>query len=225
MSVCNLTDAKSAITGTSTSKLDGNRGISRRQLFARASKIVAATALTSAAPSLLAPFGAAIASSTAQSRPAKNTVTPEIKLVDDYNTWFIGGAYAGDMEKLKAGLPNYITNETVLNEASSLPWGGRIVGYEGWVRLCQTTDPIFEKLSSLLEISTPQYYQRGNIVLHEVTMTIKPTKAAPGPFIMGVVEKYKIEGGRIKQIDEFYADTASFLDRLLILGVLPDRKR
>jgi hypothetical protein len=27
----------------------------------------------------------------------------------------------------------YITDETVLHEATSLPWGGTMVGYDGWV--------------------------------------------------------------------------------------------
>jgi hypothetical protein len=205
--------------------LDKVRSFTRRQLVARVGMAAGVTALTSATVSMLSPFGAAFASGPARSPSTKNNMTPEIKLVDAYNTWFLGGEYAGDMEKLKAGLPKYITNETVLHEAVSLPWGGTIIGYEGWVRLCQTTDPIFEKLSSLLEISVPQYYQHRNVVLHEVTMTIRPTKVAPEPFIMGIIEKYTIENGRIKQIDEFYADTASFLDRLSVLGVLAERKK
>jgi hypothetical protein len=220
------TDATAPETGVMTvCDLDKDPSFTRRQLFARTGMAAAAIVLTSATVSMLSPFGAAFASGSGQSPSTKSKMSPDIKLVDDYNTWFLGGEYAGDMEKLKAGLPKYITNETVLHEPVSLPWGGTIIGYEGWVRLCQTTDPIFEKLSSLLEISVPQYYQHRNVVVHEITMTIKPTKVAPEPFIMGILEKYTIENGRIKQIDEFYADTASFLDRLSVLGMLPERKK
>jgi hypothetical protein len=224
MPVKNLMEAEFATTLTADCGLGEDRHISRRQLFQRAGNLVAVSALASATVSILAPFGVAIASSPAQSRPKRNTMTREIKLVDDYNTWFLGGAYQGDMEKLKTGLSKFITDDTVLHEPASLPWGGTIVGYEGWVHLCETMDPIFEKLSSLLELSTPLYYQHNSVVLHERTMTIKPTKGAAQPFVMGVVEKYTISGDRIKQIDEFYADTAGFLDRLSVLAILPERK-
>jgi hypothetical protein len=220
------TDIPGSGTGPMTvCELAKDRHITRRQLIGKAGIVVASAALTSGTVGLLTPFGAAFAATSAQSQGKKTPMSPEIKLVDDYNTWFLGGAYAGDMEKLKAGLRNYITNETVLHEPASLPWGGTIVGYEGWVRLCQITDPIFEKLSSSLEISAPQYYQHRNVVLHEVTMTIKSIPVAPEPLVMGILEKYTVENGRIKQIDEFYADTASFLARLSALGVLPERRK
>ena len=153
-----------------------------------------------------------------------HALTPEVKLVDDYNTWYAGGAYAGDMDKLKAGLTQYITNQTVLHEANSLPWGGTTVGYDGWVHFSQTVAPIFEKIASYLEVSDPLYYQRGHIVIRESTVTIKGTPAAPQPFVMGLIEKFTIENGRIKQIDSYFQDTAGFLDRLAALGAIPRGK-
>jgi len=157
--------------------------------------------------------------------PKKPVMTPEVKLVDDYNTWFLGGAYEGDVEKLEAGLPKYITNETVLHEVASLPWGGTLVGIPGWVELSQKTGPVFAKIGPLVEVSAPTYYQNGNVVIHEITLTIKGSPAAPEPFVMGLIEKYTVEKGRITKIDEFYADTASFLDRLAVLGAIPPRKK
>jgi hypothetical protein len=197
--------------------------VARRQLIRRAGLIVAA--LTSTTASTLPLFGDASALSATQPQEKSKSRTPEIELVDEYNTWFLGGAYAGDMEKLKAGLPKYITNETVLHEPVSLPWGGTFIGFEGWVRLCQITDPIFAKLSSLLEFSAPHYYQHRSVVLNETTMTLKSTKLTPEPFTMGIVEKYTIDNGRIKQIDEYYADTASLISRLSVLGVSTERKK
>jgi hypothetical protein len=194
----------------------------RAPRFSNAAAIIAAAALTAC---MLMPAGARFAVGAVQSDAKAHPMSPEVKLVDDYNTWFLGGAYAGDMGKLKAGLPKYITDQTVLHEVVSLPWGGTMVGYDGWVRLTQASGPVFEKISSLFEVSSPKYYQQGNVVLHEITLTIKPTKAAPEPFVMGIIEKYTIENGRIKQIDEFYADTASFLERLAVLGALPEHKK
>ena len=151
-----------------------------------------------------------------------SAMTPEVKLVDDYNTWFIGQLFSGDVEKLKAGLSHYITNETVLHEAPSLPWGGTMVGYDGWERLTRLSDPIWAKVASELDVSPPTYYQHGNVVLHEITMTIKATKEAPTPFVMSIIERYTVENGRIKQIDEFYADTAALLARFRTLKAIPD---
>src|SRR5882757_7362122 len=183
---------------------------------------VAAAALTAC---LLLPLDVTCAAAAVRTDAKSHAMTPEVKLVDDYNAWFLGGAYGGDMDKLKAGLSRFITNETVLHEAPSLPWGGTMVGYDGWVRLSEKTTPIMEKISSLVEVSSPKYYQHGNVVIHEIALTIKSTKAAPEPFTMGLMEKYTIENGRIKQIDEFFADTAGFLDRLAVLGAIPDHNK
>jgi hypothetical protein len=139
-------------------------------------------------------------------------MTPEIELIEKYNTWFRG--VLGDIEQVRAGLPDYITNETVLNEPASIPWGGAMVGYDGWAHMLENSLPHLAAVGADLEISDSEYSQRDNIVLREITLTIKPSTATPEPFVMGIVEKYTIENGRIKQIDEFYADTASFLKRL-----------
>src|SRR6266852_5549167 len=96
--------------------------------------IIAAAALTAC---FLLPLDVTCAAAAVRTDAKSHAMTPEVKLVDDYNAWFLGGAYAGDMDKLKAGLPKYITNETVLHEVASLPWGGTMVGYAGWVRLSE----------------------------------------------------------------------------------------
>jgi hypothetical protein len=174
--------------------------------------------------------GLALASATSFAAAAgdatkkENARTPEIKLVDDYNAW-LAGMYMGDLDKLKAGLAPYITDQTVLYEAKSLPWGGKMVGYDGWVRLCRIAGPIFAKLSPLLEASRSKYYQYRNVVLHETSMTIRGSTQAPEPLTFGIIEKYIIENGRIKQIDEFYADTASLVERLKVLGAMPPNEK
>ena len=153
---------------------------------------------------------------------AGQSMTPEVRLVDDYNAWFIaGGAYKGDLDVMKAGLPRYITDQTVLHEAASLPWGGTMVGYDGWVRLCRISAPIWGVIAPHMVMSDQHYYQRGNVVLHELTVTVLPTDAAPEPFTMGILEKYTIANGRIRQIDEFYSDTSEFLKLLGRVGALP----
>jgi ketosteroid isomerase-like protein len=152
-------------------------------------------------------------------------MTPEVKLVDDYNTWYLGAGQSADETTLRSELKKYITDKTVLHEVASLPWGGTMVGFDGWVRLGHKSAPIVQKIGDLIELSSPTYYQSGNVVIHEITLTIKSTAAAPKPFVMGLMEKYTIENGKIAQIDEFYADTASLVHRFAVLGALPDKKK
>jgi ketosteroid isomerase-like protein len=160
---------------------------------------------------------AAATASDAKAHP----LTPEVKLVDGYTSWFLGGAYAGDTNELKAGLTKYITDKTVLHEPVSFPWGGTMVGYDGWVHLSQRIAPIFAKVNSHLEVSSPVYYQRGHVVIRETTVTVKSTPAAPQPFVTGLMEKFTFENGRIAQIDEYFQDIAGFVDRLAVVGAIP----
>jgi hypothetical protein len=194
----------------------------RHRFFGAAAKVIVAAALVSATASMQSPLRAAPASGSTELKQAGTALTPEVKLVSDYNSWFRGACT--DIDKMRTGLPKYITADTILHEAVSLPWGGTMIGYEGWDRLCQLSAPISEKMRSFAGVSDERYYQRGHVVLREILLTIKPTKAASDPFSMGIIEKYSIENGRIKQIDEFFADTASFLDRLRVLGALPEHK-
>lgn len=188
----------------------------RRHLLVGGSGAIAATA---AAAGLVFRFGGVLAANV-KVPPATASMSPEVKLVDDYNNWFIGGAYQGDMDKLKAGLPSYITDKTVLHEPISLPWGGTMIGYEGWVRLCRISDPIFAKVADRMEITAPTYYQSGNVVLHELGLTFKPKLAGEKLFSMLIIEKYTLENGRIKQIDEFWSDTATLLKKLAAMGAI-----
>jgi hypothetical protein len=201
---------------------DRNHDVARRHFFNGAGRAVAASALAFAVGNVF-PATEAAATSDAGN---KNKVTPEIKLIDDYNNWFfgtIGGPL--DIAKIRAGMLEYITNETILYEALSLPWGGTTVGYDGWIRLCQISAPISKKMGPLLEASDAQYWQSGNVVFRESAMTIKPTKAAPTPFVIALLERYTIENARIKQIDEYFQDTDGFLKRLKVLGIYSGRKK
>jgi hypothetical protein len=165
--------------------------------------------------------------------------TPEIRLVKNYNTWLTGGPWFNFPEQstskgrsspwlaspsaIKAyldGLQRYITDASVLHEAPSLPWGGTMVGFDGWVRFLQTCTPIYHSIFSMFEVSQPAYWQHDNAVIKKVTITMKPTERIPNPFYMEILEIYTIDHSRIKQIDEYYEDTAGYLARLKSLGVM-----
>jgi hypothetical protein len=76
-----------------------------------------------------------------------------------------------------------------------------------------------------MEASPAKYYQKTNVVLRDLSLTIKPAQATKQPFKTRIMEKYIIENGRIRQIDEYWADTESLLDELAGLGVLPNEKK
>jgi hypothetical protein len=95
-----------------------------------------------------------------------------------------------------------------------------MVGYEGWHRFFEHTVATVKAILPILEVWESSFYQAGPVVILEYGLTLKPTTAAPEPFKMGLIEKYTTAGGRITQIDEFYADTASYLKRLRLLGAI-----
>jgi hypothetical protein len=144
--------------------------------------------------------------------------TPEVDLVMRYNDFLRDNFF--DWQKLRAGLPRYITNATILHEAPSLPWGGTMVGLEGWHHFFNHNVSTVKAILPILEVWDSSFYQSGPVVILEYGLTLKPTAAAPEPFKMGLIEKYTTSSGRIAQIDEFYADTAGYLKRLRLLGAI-----
>jgi hypothetical protein len=200
-----------------------DRSLAQRRLPWRKT-VMALIAVALPAAGMFVSVGPAIADATSATQNGSKPMTPEVKFVDDYSTWMMGGSYGSDLSKLKAGLAKYITNETVLNEAASLPWGGKMVGYDGWAHLTQASAPALAVVAPLLEMSKSHYFQSGHVVFREFTITVKPSKAAPDPFVMGIIEQFTLSRGRIKQVDVYYEDTAAFLQRMAAIGVLPAKK-
>jgi hypothetical protein len=188
---------------------DSASNTSRRKFLSKSRVLIAGAMLASAAglleESLLA-LGAA------------SGATPEVDLVMRYNAFLRDNFF--DWPKLLAGLPRYITNSTILHEAPSLPWGGTMVGFEGWHRFFDRNVSTVKAILPVLEVWDSSFYQSGPVVILEYGLTLKPTAAAPEAFKMGLIEKYTTFGGRITQIDEFYADTAGYLKRLRLLGAI-----
>jgi hypothetical protein len=97
--------------------------------------------------------------------------SPEVMLIDEYCAWF-AIAYA-DVGGMPEGLVNYISDSTVFREASSLPWGGKYIGFAGWAAL---RDKGRAALGNAIDMSAAQYWQRDNIVLREYMLTLEPMK-------------------------------------------------
>ncbi len=177
--------------------------------------VVAILCCTLSSPDLaLAETAPALAASASQ-------MTANVKLVDDYETWYAQHSF--DLEDHKGELLSYITEETILHEPASLPWGGTMVGAAGWAVLERKSRSALSDIANLFEVSPRKYYQDGDTVLCESYLIIKATKAAPTPFRIGLIEKFKVSNGRIVQIDEFWQDTAGLLARLQALGAWPKR--
>lgn len=153
-------------------------------------------------------------------------MTPEIDLIEDYNKWlgqFRASSDVADRQKLEAGLSAYITAETILIEPSSVPWGGRLVGYDGWATFIKEISPIVGPLSSRFRVSSPVYYQKSEIVLREYSVTISDKAGATSAIVLNFIEKYTVMGARIVRIDEYYSDTAALLDFLRGEGLLGEQ--
>jgi hypothetical protein len=178
--------------------------VDRRCLFKGVGAVLFAGTIASAASSLW---------QTAEGRPAtsRKGMTSEVRLIDDYNSWLV--RVFGNAKRLREGLPRYITETAVLREAASLPWGGTLVGYAGWESLNERG---MAALGGIPEMSIAHYWQRGNVVLREFTLTIKPTKPTKANLVVDIIEKYTVENGRITQIDLFYDDTATLLKWLAL---------
>ncbi len=136
-------------------------------------------------------------------------MTPEVAFIENYNTWLLGAL--GDLDQLMAGLPRFITNETILMEPSSVPWGGTLIGFDGWAKLREGVLPFFGSLGPDLSFSKAEHFQRDNTIIRELVMSVRPTQASSKGFVMPMIEKYELSGGRIARIDAFYEDTARFL--------------
>jgi hypothetical protein len=139
-------------------------------------------------------------------------MTPEIELVENYNTWFMGAL--ADPGQLRIGLPNFIASDATLYEPTSIPWGGTFIGVEGWIQMIEKSGESLGPVYSDLELSSAEYFQRDNVVLREFTLNIKPSQAMPERFSIAIIEKYTVAQNRIQRVDEYYSDTAGLLKRL-----------
>lgn len=150
-------------------------------------------------------------------------MTPEVELIEAYNTWlnsFLASGAVVDPVKLEAELEPYITAETVLKEPSDVPWGGTMIGYEGWAHFFRESAPTFRHFAGRYDVTEPAYYQRGNVVFREMSSIIKGATAdAPTALVITLVEKYIIADGRIVQMIEFWDDPALFRALLETEGV------
>lgn len=150
-------------------------------------------------------------------------MTPELRLVTDYNEWlsaFLASGAVVELDKLEADFKPFNTANTILNEPVSIPWGGTMIGYAGWARFFQDVAPTLGHFAGRYALTEPSYYQTANVVLRESVITINgATTDAPTALAMTEIEKYRIGGGRIVQIDAFFDDTATSVELLAREGV------
>jgi len=152
--------------------------------------------------------------------------TSQIDLIENYNIWYYDAlmkivenvpTYSLEMFRVEAA--RFLTEQTVLDEPVSMPWGGRYVGIAGWEAMLTSDvrDVAMEFLSNI-KFTEPTYYQKDNVVLRELSWTVAPTAIDPEPWVTWHIEKYWVEGDRIVRIDEYYQDTATLLKRMGMLS-------
>lgn len=138
--------------------------------------------------------------------------TENIDFINRYNDWLLD-AFTKDDATYRAGLLDWITEDTVLLEPKSIPWGGKMVGTDGWVQLRANAAATGESTGAAMpEFKTLGQWDTGDgTVFHELEVTMQPSATNPNPEIFKIMEKYTIENNRITRIEEFYDDSASVL--------------
>lgn len=112
----------------------------------------------------------------------------------------------------------YFTEDVVLSEPDSLPWGGLWHGREGFQAEAETFGGVF-KGDYVFKGIGDVYVQAGeDTVYHDFRIRIA-RRADPGDsFIFRGTERYDFTGDKCSYLDVFYKDTAGLMQ---FIGVQP----
>ncbi|PRY31863.1 hypothetical protein [Pseudosporangium ferrugineum] len=114
-----------------------------------------------------------------------------------------------DEEAFVAGLPDYITDESVLVEPESL--FGRLVGFQGWKQWRQAAADMAVRTGVSFTSSGSEFFENGDTVLHTYDVEFSARENYPDGWRTSLVERYDFADGKIARLTEYYADTAAFL--------------
>lgn len=118
---------------------------------------------------------------------------------------FFAAAAAGD----RARMAQILAPDVVVIEADSLPFGGRHVGLEAFHAL---TRRVFLSWRET-RVDVERLIAEGDHVVVLARMRAR-SKGNGRPLDMPVVEIWRLENGRVKEIRPFYLDTCKFIELL-----------
>jgi hypothetical protein len=110
----------------------------------------------------------------------------------------------GDLDEVLS----LLTEDVVVHEAASLPYAGEHRGHDGFLRLADAFNRVWEMTSELdltfLDTGTDRVVV---LVAYDVV-----ARATGRPFRLDHVEIYTVRDGRIADLDIYYKDTAAMVD-------------
>lgn len=115
-----------------------------------------------------------------------------------------------DEAAFRAGLPAYITDDSVLAEPDSI--FGRLVGFEGWNRWREAAAGMAVRTGVQFATSGSQHFADGDTVLHYYEVEFSPREGHPDGWRTSIIERYDFAGGKIATLTSYYADTTAFTD-------------
>ena len=112
----------------------------------------------------------------------------------------------------------YFTEDVVLSEPDSLPWGGLWPGREGFRADAEAFGSVF-KADYIFAGVSDDYVQAGeNTVFHDFRLKITRRSDPSASFLFRGTERYDFTGDKCSYLDVFYKDTAGLMQ---FIGVQP----
>jgi ketosteroid isomerase-like protein len=110
----------------------------------------------------------------------------------------------GDMDEVLS----LLTHDVVVHEAPSLPYPGDHRGHDGFLRLADAFNSVWEIVGDL-DLTFLDAGETRVVVLVAFDVMTRPTGA---PLRLRLVEVYTVRDGRIADLDVYYRDTAAIVE-------------
>jgi hypothetical protein len=143
-------------------------------------------------------------------------LSAQTDLVAAYNTQLIENAVGfitgeRDIEQYPTTLIPYLTDDVLLHEAESLPWGGNWPGREGFLGEMKAILAVFGQEFALEEVEDLYEQVNEELVFHTFTINIIRIADPADVFVWRGVERYEFTDDKISFLDVFYKDTAGMM--------------
>jgi ketosteroid isomerase-like protein len=123
-----------------------------------------------------------------------------VEVVERFEDAFV----RGDMDEVLS----LLTADIVVHEAPSLPYPGDHRGHDGFLRLADAFNSVWE-ITGDLDLTFLDAGETHVVALVAFDVVTRPTGA---PLRLQLVEVYTLRDGRIADLDVYYRDTAAIVE-------------
>ena len=123
-----------------------------------------------------------------------------VEVVERFEDAFV----RGDMDEVLS----LLTPDVVVHEAPSLPYPGDHRGYDGFLRLADAFNSVWE-ITGELDLTFLDAGETHVVALVAFDVVTRPTGV---PLRLRLVEVYTVRDGRIADLDVYYRDTAAIVE-------------